>query len=56
MRFALLGGSLRRAVLTVTSLALVAVSAVGVALAFWGQQRTFGEAERLLLDTQGKVV
>jgi len=53
---ALLTGSLRRTVLAVTVTSLVVVSATVTGLALWSQRRTFGEAERLLLTTQGRVV
>ena len=40
--------------MTVTSLVVVSATVTGLAL--WSQRRTFGEAERLLLTTQGRVV
>ena len=49
-------GSLRRVTLAVTATSLVVVSASVTGLALWSQRRTFGEAERLLLTTQGRVV
>src|SRR5437667_7051094 len=49
-------GSLRRTVLAVTVTSLVVVSATVTGLALWSQRRTFGEVERLLLTTQGRVV
>src|SRR5262245_30094745 len=51
-----MGASLRRLVVALTAGALMSVSAIGVLLALWGQQRTFGEAERLLLETESRVV
>jgi methyl-accepting chemotaxis protein len=49
-------GSLRGRVLAVTGGSLVAVSVVVGMLGLWGQTRTFGETERLLLETQAKVL
>src|SRR5262245_562610 len=49
-------GSLRGRVIAVTGGSLVMVSVVGGMLALWGQTRTFAETERLLLQTQSKVV
>ncbi len=56
MTSAVFTGSLRRTVLAVTVTSLVVVSATVTGLALWSQRRTFGEAERLLLTTQGRVV
>ena len=56
MTSAVFTGSLRRTVLAVTVTSLVVVSATVTGLALWSQRRTFGEVERLLLTTQGRVV
>ena len=48
--------SLQGRMIAVTSGSLLAVSIVGGLLGLWGQARTFAETERLLLDTQVKVI
>ena len=48
--------SLKGTVILVTSAALIAVAVVSGALGFWGQRQVFSETERLLLETQGKVI
>lgn len=49
-------GSVTRAVILLTSASLLGMSLVAGLLGAWGQRRIFAETERLLLDTQGKVV
>jgi methyl-accepting chemotaxis protein len=50
------GGSVKGTVIWVVSTSLLVVSTVGGLSAVWGQRRTFEETERVLLETQGKVV
>jgi HAMP domain-containing protein len=48
--------SIKGTVIVVTSAALIAVAVVSGALGFWSQRQVFSETERLLLETQGKVI
>jgi methyl-accepting chemotaxis protein len=48
--------SLKGTVILVTSTALIAVAVVSGALGLWGQRQVFSETERLMLETQGKVI
>jgi methyl-accepting chemotaxis protein len=48
--------SLKATVILVTSAALIAVAVVSGALGFWGQRQVFSEMQRLMLETQGKVI
>jgi methyl-accepting chemotaxis protein len=48
--------SLKGTVILVTSAALIAVAVVSGGLGLWGQRQVFSETERLMLETQGKVI
>src|ERR671936_194261 len=48
--------SLRGMVIGISATSLLVVAAAGVLLGLWGQRLTFNATERLLLETQGKVI
>ena len=56
MKLHLRQNSLKGTVILVTSTGLIAVAVVSGALGWWGQRQIFSQSERLILDTQGKVI